>query len=246
MAADVYTRSHLPAHAAAAGRLDEFMGDPGVLLAAEPGRLMPVLSTVTSPAGWAAARAYQQAVHQLTGDRPLEQRASCLQRAARYCGATDLAERVMGLGIELPWITRWAHWQTSGAFRQLTGHTGTVEAVALVQVDDEPVIVSGGGDGTVRLWDARSGRPRAESSVGHSRPIWAVAVGEIDGELMIISGADDNTVRVWDTHLRERFCIEADGDPRRVVCTPEGLIVVATSLGLVAFQVPAAVGKKQV
>jgi hypothetical protein len=69
LAAD--TRSHLAAHAAAAGRLDEFVADPGVLLAAEPTRLLRVLPMVTSPMAWAAARAYQQAAHQLSGDRPL-------------------------------------------------------------------------------------------------------------------------------------------------------------------------------
>jgi WD domain, G-beta repeat len=374
LAADAYTRSHLPTHAAAAGRLDEFVVDPGVLLAAEPGRLLRVLSKVATPVGWAAARAYQQAAHQLTSDRPLEQRASCLQRAARYCAATDLAERISGLGIARPWTTTWAHWQASGAFRQLTGHTSLVEAVALGRIDDvpvivsvggptvrvwdarsgrprgeplaghdgsavavalgeidgepvivsggddqtvrvwdarsgrprgkpltvqareglgngvkvalgqidgEPVIVSGSDDGTVRVWDARSGqprgkpltghtggiralgsgtvdgelvivlggldgtvgawdarsgRPRAEPSIGHSRAVWALTMGQIAGEPIIVSGGDDNTVRVWDMGLREQCRIDVDAEPRRVVCIPKGLIVVATGLGLAAFQ----------
>jgi WD40 repeat protein len=206
VAANAYIRSHLPTHAAAAGRLDEFVVDPGVLLVAEPSRLMPVLPRVTNPDGRAAARAYQQAAHQLTDDRPLGQRASCLQRAARYCSATDLAERILKLGIELPWVTRWAHWQTSGTFRQLTGHASTVEAVALLKIDDEPVIVSGSHDGTVRIWDARSGQPRGQPITGHTRAVVAVAVGQVDGEPVIISGSDDNTVRIWDAR---------SGQPRR-------------------------------
>ncbi|MFV2019871.1 hypothetical protein ACFHVL_15265, partial [Micromonospora sp. LOL_023] len=35
-----------------------------------------------------------------------------------------------------------------------TGHTDDVNAVAVGQVDDRPVVVSGGADATVRVWDA--------------------------------------------------------------------------------------------
>jgi hypothetical protein len=77
LAAERYTRAYLPVHAAAAGQLDEFAADPGVLLAAEPARLLEVLGQVNTPAGWTAARVYQQAAHQLTADRPLGERASC-------------------------------------------------------------------------------------------------------------------------------------------------------------------------
>jgi WD40 repeat protein len=198
LAADAYTRAHLPAHAAAAGRLDELVVDPGLLLAAEPARLVRVLATVTSPAAQAAARAYQQAVHQLGGDRPLGQRASCLQRAARYCGADDLADRIGGLGIALPWTTRWAHWQATGVSRRLTSHTGWVNAVAFGEVDGRPVIVCGDTDGMVRVWDARSGRTRGQPLTGHTGWVWAVAFGEVDGRPVIASGSNDKTVRVWD------------------------------------------------
>jgi WD40 repeat protein len=108
--------------------------------------------------------------------------------------------------------------------------------VALAQIDGEPVIVSAGGDGMVQVWDARSGQSRASPSIGHSDAIWAVATGQIDGEPVIVSAGSDGTVRVWDMHLRERCCISTDAEPSGVVCTPEGLIVVATGLGLAAFQ----------
>jgi hypothetical protein len=239
LAADAYTRSHLAAHAAAAGRLEEFLADPGMLLAAEPARLLQVLPRVTSP----AARAYQQAAHQLIPDRPLGQRASCLHRAARYCGAAELAEGIEALGIALPWTTRWAHWQASGTARQLIGHTGSVGAVALGEVDGLPVIVSGSRDMSVRVWDARSGQPRGQPLIGHTEVVGAVALGMIDDLPIIVSGSRDMTVRVWDARSGdERYYIDADAESYGVACTPEGLIIAATSLGLAAFRLSTAVG----
>ena len=198
LAADAYTRSHLPAHAAAAGLLDDLVVDPGVLLVAEPARLLPLLHTVTSPPAWVAGRAYRQAVHQLGSERPLAQRASCLQRAARYCGANDLADRIAALRITLPWMTRWAGWQVTGTSRQLIGHTGEVRGVAFGQVDGEPVIVSGAVDETVRVWDAGTGEARGVPLTGHINAVSGVAFGQVDGEPVIVSASDDGTVRVWD------------------------------------------------
>jgi len=108
--------------------------------------------------------------------------------------------------------------------------------VAPLQVDGDHLVVSAGDDGMVRTWDLRSGQARAAASIGHSRAIWAVAVGEIAGEPVIVLGSDDKTVRVWDAQLCEQGCIEVDAEQTRVVCLPEGLIVVATRLGLAAFK----------
>lgn len=67
--------------------------------------------------------------------------------------------------------------------------TGSVRAVALGKVDGEPVVVSGGADDTVRLWDGRT---------GHTDEVSAVALGEVDGESVVVSGSRDTTVRLWD------------------------------------------------
>src|SRR5262249_23022363 len=55
-------------------------------------------------------------------------------------------------------------------------------------------IVSGGADGTVRLW-ALDGKPAAEPFNGHERGVRSVAFSP-DGT-RIVSGGLDGTVRLW-------------------------------------------------
>ena len=64
--------------------------------------------------------------------------------------------------------------------------------------DGTPVIISGGGDGTVRVWRLADGTPVGEPLTGHDGMVGAVAAGALpDGTPVIISGGGDGTVRVW-------------------------------------------------
>ncbi|WP_193198177.1 caspase family protein [Nostoc sp. MG11] len=72
------------------------------------------------------------------------------------------------------------------------GHKRDVNSIAISA--DGQMIVSGGGDGTVRLWN-HQGLPLAEPFPGHEGYVYSVAISA-DGQT-IISGGEDGTVRLW-------------------------------------------------
>ncbi|KAG8688286.1 hypothetical protein FRC08_011512, partial [Ceratobasidium sp. 394] len=66
---------------------------------------------------------------------------------------------------------------------------------------DSRWIVSGSGDGTVRIWDAETGDPVLEPLKGHTEPVWSVAFSP-NGR-WIVSGSADKTIRIWDAETGE-------------------------------------------
>ncbi|WP_017315666.1 nSTAND1 domain-containing NTPase [Mastigocladopsis repens] len=74
----------------------------------------------------------------------------------------------------------------------LKGHQGYVRTVAIST--DGQTIVSGGDDGTVRLWN-RKGQPLGEPFKSHQGSVISAAIST-DGQT-ILSGGDDGTVRLW-------------------------------------------------
>ncbi|BDM83557.1 WD40 repeat domain-containing protein [Acaryochloris marina] len=57
-------------------------------------------------------------------------------------------------------------------------------------------IVSGNSDRTIRLWDAKTGKPIGEPLTGHKDQVTSVAYSP-DGQ-RIVSGSWDKTIRLWD------------------------------------------------
>jgi len=196
---DDYARRNLALHAAEIGRLDHLLEDARFLLVAEPSRLMPRLGTACSTAGRVATAVYRQCAHHLA---PLDQptRASQLELTAHQLGWRSLAARIADAAPDRPWQTLWSHSRRATGHQVLTGHDAPVYAVAVGALPDgTPVIISGGGDGTVRVWDLADGTPVGEPLHGHGGAVAAVAVGALpeDGIPVIISGGRDGTVRVW-------------------------------------------------
>ena len=65
-------------------------------------------------------------------------------------------------------------------------------------VDGQPVLATGGGDGTVRLWDPIERAALGEPLTGHTGGVTWGAWGRVDGQPVLATGGSDGTVRLWD------------------------------------------------
>jgi WD40 repeat protein len=101
----------------------------------------------------------------------------------------------------------------------LPGHNGAVNAVAIAP--DGSWLATGGGDRTVRIWDAVTGQERA-TLTGHYLAVNAVAIAP-DGSWLATGGADQ-TVRIWDAVTgQERATLTCDwGAVKAVAIAPDG------------------------
>ena len=228
-----YIRGHLAAHAAAAGRLDDLLEDPGYLLTVDPAGLVPHLHTARSASARATAAVYRQCAHDLA-DLDQAARASQLELTAHQLGWLSLAARIADAEPGRPWQTRWSRGRRAPGHQVLTGHGGGVSAVAVGALPDgTPVIVSGGGygDGTVRVWRLADGTPAGEPLTGHRGAVTAVAVGALpDGTPVIVSGGGyGDDLRVWRL---------ADGTPVGELLTGHDGTVTAVAVGALPDRTP--------
>ncbi|EMD36334.1 hypothetical protein CERSUDRAFT_95666 [Gelatoporia subvermispora B] len=111
---------------------------------------------------------------------------------------------------------------------QMSGHTGTVFAVAFAP--DGTHLVSGSEDGTVRIWDAKTGDLLLDPLEGHSHAVMSVAFSP-DGTL-VVSGSLDKTIQVWDSETGELVTGPLTGHNGGVQCvavSPDGTRIVSGS-----------------
>jgi hypothetical protein len=73
-----------------------------------------------------------------------------------------------------------------------------VWAVAVGRAGNKDIIVSGGDDGTARVWDAVTGQSIGQPLTGHTDRVNAVAIGHAGDRDIIASASYDGTVRLWD------------------------------------------------
>ena len=181
-AAHPYIRAHLATHAASGGDLDDLAQDPDSCSPQTRPRCWPP-SNRDQPAARAAAAAYWQALPHIRR-HPTEGYAY-LGLAARCGRANALADRIEADGLTGPWHARWASWQLPGHLQQLTGHDGSVTAVAAGELEGRPVVISGSEDQTVRVWDLATGAPIGTPLPATWDWVRTVATAELDGRPVI-------------------------------------------------------------
>jgi len=74
----------------------------------------------------------------------------------------------------------------------LIGHSQWVMAVAISP--DGQMVVSGGLDATIRVWNLATGEP-VRTLTGHTKPVNTLAIAP-DGQTLV-SGSDDDTIKIW-------------------------------------------------
>ncbi len=95
---------------------------------------------------------------------------------------------------------------------------------------DSQKIVSGAEDGSIKIWDAETGKERATLK-GHTDRVGVCAFGP-DGRC-IVSGSDDNTLKLWGAETgKERATLKGDiSRVRACAFSPDGRCIVSDSYG---------------
>ncbi|WP_328324445.1 WD40 repeat domain-containing protein [Streptomyces sp. NBC_00455] len=197
--ADAYTRDHLAGHAAAAGQLDPLITDAGYLVHATPRNLIRHLYAPSAGSARRTAAVYRNSVNLHATATP-DQRRQILALDAARAGSTSLQQQLADRIPEGSWAPRWAtRSDFSPALRDsLTGHTDDVFAVACTTLQGKRAAVTGGDDGTLRLWDLAAGAPIGQPLVGHAGRVQEVVCTSLDGSPIAVTVGSDRTIRMWD------------------------------------------------
>ena len=210
-----YLWDHLADHLVAAGRLEELVATVKDL------RYLAHKTRVCVRRSYAAEADLALAEQQVPDDVPLRLLTSnfanmghLLNRCTTY---NDLAaviysrlaylKELSGLSqtfeqdIPRPYLTCWhllPDLPDPALIRTLSGHTSYVWGCAFSPSGS--FIVSASGDGTLKVWDARTGEEQ-RTLCGHTASVRGCTFSP-DGNT-IVSASDDGTLKVWDVHTGE-------------------------------------------
>ncbi len=207
--ADPYILSYLPLHAFKARMLEQMLRekDELFLAACDPRRLLSLLSVFSEKDLQPTLETYELAFDNLL-EHSIPERFSYLELAARQLGHNQLADAWQIVHANRPWTVPWAHWRVSSSPHRRIQTKSQISTLATDSSEDDDLIVTGGNDKRVRVWDLASGRQLTASQNKHLGRINALATLSINGLGVIISGSDDKTIRIWDL----RSC-DPIGDP---------------------------------
>jgi len=109
----------------------------------------------------------------------------------------------------------------------LRAHDGFRRAMALSP--DGRHIISGGGDGTIKVWDSATGE-EIQTLRGHEGAVQSLAVSP-DGKRIISGGLEDATIKIWDTETGEelRTIRGHQSGLSSVTCSADGALLASAS-----------------
>ncbi|MDX3231863.1 AAA family ATPase [Streptomyces sp. ME19-01-6] len=197
--AGAYARTHLAAHAAAAGVLDALVCDPGFLLVAGPDAVLAQRGGLHTADGRHALAAFELSLHDWTPNARSQNLTRLAANAARL--GSDALVAACRRRADGEWPIRWASWGGRQHLK-LVGGDDVVDSVVLGLVGPRPVVVSGCFDGTVRIWDAVSGA-RLGALPALDSAVMSVALGRVADHDLIVAGDEEGWIRVWDATDRK-------------------------------------------
>ena len=186
-----YLLRSLPAHAVAAGMIDDLLADEDFLLYADLRRLIPLTDHATSTTGRRRSRLLRLTPRAIPADP-----ATRIAMFSVTETLENLGHSYTTRGSPAPYRAIWAAAVPHTERSVLEGHTDWVNAVCAFTMDGRTLLASGSDDMTVRIWDAATGTEQAVL-YGHTGGVRALCSFSLNGRTLL-AGSDDKTVRIWD------------------------------------------------
>jgi WD40 repeat protein/tetratricopeptide (TPR) repeat protein len=85
--------------------------------------------------------------------------------------------------------------QEPDTWQDLYGHNSAIRSIAVTEVDGGPVILSGGADRSVRVWDPPRHPEPTQAAVTH---VWTLRTADVEGRAAVVASSITGSVSVYD------------------------------------------------
>ncbi|WP_433550583.1 hypothetical protein ACQP08_21960 [Micromonospora zamorensis] len=207
---DPYLRRHLTRRLRRSGSLDELITDAEFLAHSEETNLSH-LEAVATVDGFLAAAAYRAALPRLR-NLPPDQRRHLLAVEALRAGAGALAASARRHLATAPLRAGWVGSIDTPTELTAAGGTDWVRTVTVASDGHRNLVVAGGADGRVHVWDPAANQLLA--TLGQGGPAWINAAGlvTIDDAPAVVTAGADGLLHLWDLQSLNALSDPIEGD----------------------------------